>query len=139
MDKQPTRIKIASIVWTIDPEEKKRFLLRHNRPFDGYDDEWTILFGNVDEGESTKEAAVREVGEEYGIVDLENFVDLGYRLEYEDKGRATVIHFFSMKVNSIDVPIQLNSESIGYDWMTLDRAKDTMQHDDESIALGMVK
>lgn len=34
--------KVAAIVWTIDPEGERRFLLRHNKPFDGYEDEWTI-------------------------------------------------------------------------------------------------
>jgi 8-oxo-dGTP pyrophosphatase MutT (NUDIX family) len=138
MGAKETCMKIASIVWTIDPNGEKRFLIRHNRPFDGYDDEWTILFGNVDEGEKSKLAAIREVGEEYGIFDISSVNNLDYSLEYKDKDRATVIHFFSMRVESIDIPIQLNNESIGYDWMTLEKAIASMRYDDESIALTKV-
>ncbi len=135
MEAKKTRMKIASIVWTIDPNGEKRFLIRHNRPFDGYDDEWTILFGNVDEGEKPEQAAIREVSEEYGIFDISSVKNLNYSLENKDKGRVTVIHFFSMRVESIDIPIQLNNESIGYDWMTLENAVASMRYDDESIAL----
>ena len=131
-------MKIASIVWTVDPNGEKRFLIRHNRPFDGYDDEWTILFGNVDEGERPEQAAVREVNEEYGIFDVTLVKNLEYSIEYEDKGRATIIDFFSMRVASINIPIRLNNESIGYDWMTLENAVAIMQHNDESIALTKV-
>ncbi len=134
----PKRMKIASSVWTVDPEGNKRFLIRHNRPFDGYDDEWTILFGNVDEGESSEDAAIREVGEEYGVHFTQQVTDLGYKIEYEDKGRLTEISFYALKVKSIDVPIRLNQESIGYDWMILDKAMSVMQYDDESTALGLV-
>ena len=44
--------KVAVIIWTIDPESQIRILLRHNKPFNGYEDEWTITFGNVEEDES---------------------------------------------------------------------------------------
>ena len=59
--------KVAAIVWTIDPEGNKRFLLRHNKPFDGYEDEWTITFGDIENNESLEEAAIRETREEFGI------------------------------------------------------------------------
>ena len=138
MEAKKTCLKIASIVWTIDPNGEKRFLMRHNRPFDGYDDEWTILFGNVDEGEKPEQAAMREVGEEYGIFSISSVNNLNYSLENKDKGLVTVIHFFSIRVESIDTPIQLNNESIGYDWMTLEKAVASMRYDDESIALTKV-
>lgn len=134
----PKKKKIASIVWTVDPEGNKRFLIRHNRPFNGYNDEWTILFGNVDEGESSEDAAIREVGEEYGLHFTQRVTNLRHKIEYEDKGRQTVISFYALKVESIDVPIRLNQESIGYDWMTLDQAVSVMRHDDESAALWLV-
>ena len=139
MEAKSVRKKIASIVWTIDPNGERRFLIRHNRPFDGYDDEWTILFGNVDEGERPEQAAVREVSEEYGIFDVTSVRNLNYNIKYGDRGQATIIEFFSMRVASIDSRVQLNNESIGYDWMTLEKAVASMRHDDESIALTMVK
>ena len=59
--------KVGVIVYTKDPEENYRFLLRHNKPFDRRGDEWTILFGTVEELEDREETVKKEVGEEYGI------------------------------------------------------------------------
>ncbi len=132
------QIKIASIIWAIDPIGTKRFLLRHNRPFDGYEDEWTILFGTVEENEELEETAIRETGEEYGINQFEVVKNLNYKIEYEDKGRQTTIHFFGLKVGSVDIPIKLNGESIGYDWMTYEQATLVMKHRDESNSLSLI-
>ena len=67
-DSKGRSLKIGVIVWTVDPEGNPRFLLRHNKPFNGYEDEWTITFGNVEEGESVKVAAEREPKEEFGLM-----------------------------------------------------------------------
>lgn len=53
--------KVAVVVWTIDQEGSRRFLLKHNKPFDGYEDEWTVTFGDIEMGENLEEAAKREV------------------------------------------------------------------------------
>lgn len=137
-DKKGRQLKIGAIVWTIDPEGVPRFLIRHNKPFDGYDDEWTISFGNVETTETEKEAALREPKEEYGISDVEEIKDLSYEIEFEGKRGLTVIKFFSIKLKDIDVKITLNEESIGYDWMTIDKVKEVMQHDDEKKAFDIL-
>lgn len=31
-------IKVGVIVWTVDPDGNYRFLIRHNKPFNGYED-----------------------------------------------------------------------------------------------------
>jgi len=59
--------KVAVIVWTIDPEGNRRFLLRHNKPFNGYEDEWTIAFGDIEPEENLEDAAKREASEEFGL------------------------------------------------------------------------
>lgn len=131
-------LKVGVIVWTIDPEGTPRFLIRHNKPFDGYDDEWTISFGNVETTETEKEAALREPQEEYGINKVEEIKDLSYEIEFEGKRGLTVIKFFAIKLKNIDVKISLNEESIGYDWMTIDKVKEVMQHEDEKKAFDIL-
>ncbi len=131
-------VKVASIVWTIDPDGVKRFLLRHNKPFDGHDDEWTIVFGSVEPDEPEAMAAKREMQEEYGILDIDEMVDLNYSIEYEEPRGKFIIYFFACKVTDIDTKITLNEESIGFDWVTLEGAKKIMQHSDEFKALEMV-
>ena len=131
--------KIAVIIWTIDPEGNKRFLLRHNKPFDGYEDEWTITFGDIENGESLEEAAKREISEEYGINEFGEVVDLNYKVEFEGKHELTEAHFVALKVKDINVPVHLNEESIGYDWMLIDKVEEVMKHEDEKKAFNLIK
>jgi 8-oxo-dGTP pyrophosphatase MutT (NUDIX family) len=131
--------KVAVIVWTADPEEKRRFLLRHNKPFNGYEDEWTITFGNIEEDENFEEAAKREAGEEFGIDEYEEIKNLNYKIEFEGKQGPTEAHFVALKVNNLDIPITLNEESIGYDWMLIEKVKEVMKHGDEKEAFNLIK
>ena len=130
------KTKVGVIVWAIDPEGEIRFLLRHNKPFDGYKDEWTIVFGTC-EDEKLEQAAIREVGEELGINDFEKIENLNYQIRYQDVEEIE-IHFFAIKVRNIDIKISLNEESIGYDWMTKEEVKDKLIHSDELAAFDKV-
>ncbi|RJR29230.1 NUDIX hydrolase [Candidatus Microgenomates bacterium] len=130
--------KVAVIVWTIDPEGNKRFLLRHNKPFNGYEDEWTITFGDIEDDESLEKAAKREISEEFGISGFEEIKNLDYKIEFEGKHGLTEAQFVYLKVKNIDVPIRLNEESIGYDWMLLEKAKEVMRHEDEKKAFDLI-
>ena len=125
-----TRQKVAVIVWTIDSDGNKRYLLRHNKPFNGYVDEWTVTFGTVEDSESNEETAKREIFEEYAISDFEEVKDLNYSVEN--------ISFFAVKIKDIDIKIILNEESIGYDWMKIEKVKEVMQHDDEKKAFDLI-
>ena len=125
-----TRQKVAVIVWTIDSDGNKRYLLRHNKPFNGYNNEWTVAFGTVEDGESNEEAAKREIFEEYAVSDFEKIKDLNYSVEN--------ISFFAVKIKDIDIKIILNEESIGYDWMKIEKVKEVMQHDDEKKAFDLI-
>ena len=127
------RHKVGVLLWTIDPEGSNRFLLRHNKPFNGREDEWTVVFGSVEEGEELTDAARREVREEFSI-EAEKVINLDYATEFENDKRKNIIHFFSTKVESIDVKVTLNEESIGYDWMTLDKVMEVMKYEDEKKA-----
>ena len=131
-------IKVGVIVWTIDPDGNSRFLIRHNKPFNGYEDEWTISFGNVEQNESIKNAALREATEEFGLTDIEQVQDLEYEIEFTSKKGKTIIKFYAIRLKDIDVKISLNEESIGFDWMVLNRVKEVMQHDDEKKAFDVL-
>ncbi len=66
-------IKVGVIVWTIDPEGNHRFLIRHNKPFNEHEDEWTISFGNVEQDETIENAALREATEEFGLTGVDRY------------------------------------------------------------------
>lgn len=131
-------LKVGVIVWTIDPEGKPRFLIRHNKPFNGYEDEWTISFGNVEEGEVEEKAALRESTEEFSLDKADNVQNLDYEIEFNGKKGRMVIKFFAVKLKDINAKIVLNEESIGYDWMTINKVKEVMQHDDEKKAFDVL-
>ncbi|EKE04815.1 MAG: hypothetical protein ACD_19C00432G0011 [uncultured bacterium] len=131
-------IKVGVIVWTIDPDGNLRFLIRHNKPFNGYEDEWTISFGNVEQNETFKKAALREVTEEFGLTETELIQDLRYEIEFTSKKGETLIKFYAIKLKNIDTKILLNEESIGFDWMVLNKVKEIMQHDDEKKAFDVL-
>ncbi len=130
--------KVAVIVWTIDPEGNRRFLLRHNKPFNGYEDEWTITFGDIENDENLEQAAKREISEEFGINRFEEVKNLNYKIEFDGKHGTTEAHFLVLKVGSVDTSIQLNEESIGYDWMLIEKVKEAMKHDDEKKAFDLI-
>ncbi|OGM32655.1 hypothetical protein A2803_01180 [Candidatus Woesebacteria bacterium RIFCSPHIGHO2_01_FULL_44_21] len=133
------RQKIAVIVWTVDPEGDKRFLLRHNKPFNGYDDEWTVTFGGIEEREDKSDTAVREMFEEYGIKEFEEVKDLNFSVKFVSKTKGPAeAHFFAIKVKSLDVQIILNEESIGYDWMKIGKVKKVMKYEDEKKAFDLL-
>ena len=138
-DEKGRFIKVAVITWTVDPEGTMRFLMRHNKPFNGYDDEWTVTFGNIELDETIESGARREVEEEFGIKDFsDKALNLNYEIEYEGKHGKTVIYFFAIQVPNIDTKVALNEESIGYDWMKIDDAKKVMQHEDERKAFDVL-
>ena len=130
--------KVAVIVWTIDPEGNRRFLVRHNKPFNGYEDEWTITCGGIEENESNESAARREISEENSIKDVEELNNLNYKVEIEGKNGLAEAYFFSIKVKDLDIKIILNEESIGYDWIKIEKVKEIMQHKDEKKAFDLI-
>ena len=130
--------KVAVIVWTIDPEGNKRFLLRHNKPFDGYENEWTITFGDVEDSENLEEAAKREASEELGISEFKETKNLNHKIEFEGKHGPTEAHFIALKVENLDVTITLNEESIGCDWKLIEKVKGIMKHEDEKKAFDLI-
>jgi ADP-ribose pyrophosphatase YjhB (NUDIX family) len=128
-------LKVGIIIYTIDPEKQVRFLLRHSKPFNGYDDEWTVAFGTVEDGTDLMAEAIREAGEEFGIKEFLVRTNLEYEIEFTGKHGVSVIHFFALKAANLEVPVVLNEESIGYDWMKLDTVLAAMIHDDEKDAI----
>jgi len=123
-NEQGERVRVGVIVWVLDPEGNVRYFLRHNKPFNGYRDEWNMIFGSVEPDENIHEAVIREVKEESNLTVTDASVhDLEYSLRYTAANGPTVIHFFGVKALSIDERVTLNEESIGYDWAVLEEVQ----------------
>jgi 8-oxo-dGTP pyrophosphatase MutT (NUDIX family) len=85
---------------------------------------WDFVKGNVEAGENEQETAVRELGEETGIVNAK-FVD-GFRekISYFYKRHGSTVHkeviFFLMEAPTTEVT--LSFEHIGFVWLPYDKA-----------------
>ena len=81
--------------------------------------EWVLPKGKLDDGETPKEAAHREVLEETGHdVAIHEFLGT---LVYQSGGRSKVVHFWRMEADGGPVR-KLMNDIKAVDWLTLDDA-----------------
>jgi bis(5'-nucleosidyl)-tetraphosphatase len=85
---------------------------------------WDFVKGNVEAGENEQQTAVRELGEETGIVDAKFIDRFKETISYFYKRQgATVLKevvFFLMETKTVNV--KLSFEHIGFIWLTYDDA-----------------
>lgn len=85
---------------------------------------WDFPKGNIEAGESEKEAAVREIREETGITDAEFIGGFRHTVSYRySKGRRLVhkeVIFFLARTKTSSVTI--SHEHVGYAWKKYDDA-----------------
>lgn len=131
-----TKTLIGVIVWTIDPNNNKRYLIRHNKPFDGYPDEWNFVYGHIEKNESEIEAAQREVSEEFGLsLSKKDLNPIDYTISKSFETHITQIIYFSTKLDNINISICLNEESIGFDWVLENELSKKLIHKEQFRAI----
>ena len=82
---------------------------------------WQPITGGVNEGESFKEAAVRELMEETEISKKLRLINTGYSFEFFDNSRKQFEKVFGIEVD-IDVKVKLSKEHTDMKWATRDEA-----------------
>jgi 8-oxo-dGTP diphosphatase len=82
-------------------------------------DEWVLPKGKLDNGETARDAAEREVVEETGHdVTVHEFLGT---LAYESGGRSKIVHYWRMEAND-EQAYELMHDVRAVDWLTLDLA-----------------
>lgn len=76
---------------------------------------WEFVGGGVLAGESTAQAAIREVKEEIGVVLTES--ELSYLLEYKNKNYFMDIYLVNKDVDIVDITLDVN-ETVNAKWVT---------------------
>lgn len=97
--------------------------------------EWVLPKGKLDDGETPREAAHREVLEETGHdVAMHEFLGT---LVYQSGGRSKVVHFWRMEAEGGPVR-KLMSDIKAVDWLTLDDALARLSREYERAFLTQV-
>ncbi|WP_128927338.1 NUDIX hydrolase [Bradyrhizobium guangxiense] len=97
--------------------------------------EWVLPKGKLDDGETPKEAAHREVLEETGHdVAVHEFLGT---LVYQSGGRSKVVHFWRMEADGGPVR-KLMNDIKAVDWLTLDDALSRLSREYERAFLNQV-
>ena len=88
-------------------------------------DEWVLPKGKLDDGETPRDAAEREVLEETGHdVSVHEFLGT---LVYESGGRSKVVHYWRMETNGGQA-YDLMDDVRAVDWLPLDAAVERLSH-----------
>jgi 8-oxo-dGTP diphosphatase len=88
-------------------------------------DEWVLPKGKLDDGETPRDAAEREVLEETGHdVSVHEFLGT---LVYEFGGRSKVVHYWRMETNGGQA-YDLMDDVRAVDWLPLDAAVERLSH-----------
>jgi 8-oxo-dGTP diphosphatase len=94
--------------------------------------EWVLPKGKLDDGETARDAALREVLEETGHdVTLHEFLGT---LVYESGGRCKVVHYWRMETNGAQA-YELMDDIRAVDWLPLDAAVERLSRSYERAFL----
>lgn len=97
--------------------------------------EWVLPKGKLDDGETPKQAAHREVLEETGHeVAIHEFLGT---LVYQSGGRSKVVHFWRMEAEGGPVR-KLMNDIKAVDWLTLDDALARLSREYERVFLTQI-
>src|SRR3984957_13596910 len=97
--------------------------------------EWVLPKGKLDDGETPRDAAEREVMEETGHdVAVHDFLGT---LVYESGGRSKVVHYWRME-SSGEQPYELMDDVRAVDWLPLDAAIERLSRGYERAFLANV-
>ena len=97
--------------------------------------EWVLPKGKLDDGETPRDAAMREVIEETGHdVSVHEFLGT---LAYDLNGRSKIVHYWRMETNG-KATRDLMPDVTAVDWLPLDAAVERLSRDHERAFLANV-
>ncbi len=109
--------KVWVIVYRINNGIVELLALKPN-PEPGMSTDYYVVTGAIENGENSREAAIREVNEEIGVRP-KDAVRLNQTITYIDRfsGREYIEECFAAQIDQFD--LKLNEEHIAYRWMTI--------------------
>ena len=100
-----------------------------------YNGDWVLPKGRVEEGESTKQAALREVLEESGVkAEILKYIGMAhytFKNLKEDEMVYKTVHWYLMKTNCMDCTPQKKEGFVDAVFVHIDKVKDLVRYEDE--------
>jgi len=94
---------------------------------------WGFPKGQIDDGESHLEAALRETKEESGLSDLELVKDFEVAVTYDSKGDSKIAFYFLGLLKDPSVEPILSWEHSAYEWMGYTKAIKTLREHTKDV------
>ena len=118
-------VRVIDAYVFIRKNNRIRFLIMKRAKTKMYEHLWQGVAGKIEEGETSWEAAIRELEEETGFVPLRMFVADHVSRFYEAHGdRINLIPVFGIEVDNENVV--LSDEHCEFQWVDFDTAHDTL-------------
>ncbi len=132
--------KAAGVIVVYQEAEENYFLLLQHKDAEG---SWSFPKGHIEENETVKETALRELQEETGIAEIDLLDTEPIHEEYminagQDNARFKTNEYFIGCVKSKDVTIQ-ESEINTYVWVAYDEALDIFRFEGRKEVLRKAK
>ena len=113
---------IMVFLYKWENEELRYLLLKRNSALGGY---WQPVTGFIEEPETNREAALRELGEETGIVNYERVTDPKHFFLINMYGKQCSVSVLAVEVS--DPPaIQISYEHTEHQWLSYQDARNTL-------------
>lgn len=119
METTKTNNQIEAFLFKRPGEKEISFLLLKRIPEKG--GFWQPITGNVQEEESFKEAALREIREETGVSQILRLIDTDYSFDFFDNNRWQHERVFGVQVDN-NAKIVLSREHTEFKWATEEEA-----------------
>ena len=118
------------VAFSEEPDGRKYLLLRHANG--GH---WSFPKGHLEEGESAREAAIRELEEETGLHPEDFLADFRERVHYSYRRKGeriekAVVYFLASVEEGFD-PVTLSDEHLGYGWYSFEEAEEKLTYDND--------
>ena len=113
----------GGIIWKLEGKEKKLAVVHRHKHKD-----WSLPKGKVDQGESWKKAALREVLEETGC--LGKIIKYAGSISYTLDEIPKVVMFWHMDIKSSE-PEKMNGEVDEVRWLSVAEAIKILDYEDE--------
>ncbi len=97
---------------------------------------WDLPKGKVEDGESYKKAAIREVEEECSLRDIKlgKYLTTTYHVYFDSQYLLKIVHWYKMKYKGTDAPQPQTEENIEFaDWFSKKEIPELMENTYENI------